>query len=249
METHSLEAIRFAHLRAYGRSAMHGHHAMTTEAEQTRDMERGTAVHALLFGNRRVLGWTGAKRAGKDFETFAAENADAEILTSSEYARAQAIAAAVRANPLAMQHLEGEREQTIYFNFFIKCRTTPDVRGADFVTELKTTNSADPRRFYWHALRMHYHAQLAFQIMGCGGNGHVIDHAYIVAVETSEPFPVTVFEVTPRALEAGEKLCYLWMERLINCEKSGVFPPYAQSVLALDIPEDIELEFGEDDAG
>lgn len=243
------DPVRFSHLRAYGRSAMHGHHAITTEAEQTRDMERGTAVHALLFGNRRVLGWAGAKRAGKDFDAFVADNPDAEILTGSEHARALAIAAAVRANPLAWGHLQGDVEQTLYFDFYTKCRTTPDVRGADFVTELKTTNSADPSRFQWHALRMHYHAQLAFQMMGCGANGHGIDHAYIVAVETTEPFPVTVFEVTPRALEAGEKLCYLWMERLINCEASGVFPSYAQSVLPLDIPDDVELEFGEDDAG
>ena len=50
-----------------------------------------------------------------------------------------------------------------------------------------------------------------------------------MAVETSPPYPVTVLRLTDRALAAGEKLIYAWMERLHVWEKSGEFPAYSQA--------------------
>lgn len=84
--------VRFSHLRAYGRSAMHGHHARLTEAAQTVSMERGTAVHALVFGNRQVCGYPGPTRRGKDYDAFVAEHPDAEILTGAEFDKARRMA-------------------------------------------------------------------------------------------------------------------------------------------------------------
>ena len=240
------DPIRFSHLRAYGRSPMHGHHARTVEAEQTVAMQRGTAVHALLFGNRRVLGYPGATRRGEKFDAFVADNPDAEILTMTEFEKASAMAEAVRGSKLAMQYLDGESEKTLLFKWYEQdCRATPDVRAARFVTELKTTADANPGRFQWYALRMQYHAQLAYQMIAC----KEAEAAFIVAVESSAPFPVTVYQVTERALLAGEKSLSLWMETLIGCEKSGAYPGYCESVVPLDLPDDdVELDYGDGDA-
>ena len=228
--------VRFSHLRAYGRSPMHGMHARTKDSEATSAMQRGTAVHALIFCNRKVAGYPGSQRRGKDYDAFAAANPDTEILTASEYEKAQRMADAVRQCKLAEPWLNGITEQTLLFRHMgIDCRVTPDVRGTDFLTELKTSASADPDRFKWHALRMHYHAQLRFQEYGCGKR---IDHHIIVCVESAEPYPVTVFFLQPRALEAGEKLLTLWMERLKGCEASEQYPGYSQTAVPLDIPED-----------
>ena len=240
------DPIRFSHLRAYGRSPMHGHHARTVESEQTAAMQRGTAVHALLFGNRKVLGYPGAVRRGKEYDAFVADNPDAEILTKTEFDKAIAMAEAVQASNLAMQYLDGESEKTLLFKWYGQdCRATPDVRASRFVTELKTTADANPARFQWHALRMQYHAQLAFQMIAC----KEAEAAFIVAVESSPPFPVTVYQVSERALEAGEKSLALWMETLIGCEKSNAYPGYCESVVTLDLPDDeVELDYGDDNA-
>ena len=235
-----LGPVRFSHLRAYGRSPMHGYHARTQEAEQTYAMERGTAVHALLFGNRGVVGYPGSQRRGKDYDAFAAEHPDTEILTASEYEKAQRMADAVRASKVAEPWLSGIKENTLLFRYMgMDCRATPDVRGADFLTELKTSSSADPERFKWHALRMHYHAQLRWQEYAFNSvSEKFVLHHIVVCVESSEPYPVTVFFLQPRALEQGEKLLTLWMERLKGCEASGQYPGYAQSAVPLDVPED-----------
>ena len=228
--------VRFSHLRAYGRSAMHGQHARLNDAKQTSAMQRGTAVHALLFGTRRVCGYPGSQRRGKEYDAFAAANPDSEILTMTEYDKSRRMADAVRACKEAEPMLKGVAEETVKFRWMgLDCRATPDVRGPDYLTELKTSSSADPMRFPWHALRMHYHAQMRMQNIACGMKA--LD-SYIVCVEATEPFPVQVFRIDEKALDAGEKLLILWAERLKGAEASQAFPAYTSCVMPIDLPED-----------
>jgi len=235
--------VRFSHLRAYGRSAAHGHHARTAaEDDPTYSMERGTAVHALLFGTRKVCGYPGAQRRGKEYEAFAAAHADTEILTMAEYDKARRMTDAVLASSLAARYLRGVVETTMLFRWMgMDCRATPDVNSPDHLTELKTSASAEPVKFTYQALRMAYHAQMRMQQIGCKDKRP----CFIVCVESAEPFPVTVFEIEKRTLEIGEKLLVLWAERLKACEAADVYPPYCQSVFPLIAPEDMELEYGE----
>lgn len=237
------DPVRFSHLRAYGRSAAHGRHArMAQEADPTYAMERGTAVHALLFGTRNVCGYTGAQRRGKEYDAFAAAHPDHEILTAAEYNKALRMADAVRSCELAAPYLRGVHEETLLFRWMgLDCRATPDVRGEDFLMELKTSASAEPVKFTYQALRMAYHAQMRMQQIACKDKRP----CFVVCVESAEPFPVTVFEIDKRTLEIGEKLLTLWAERLKACEASGTFPPYCQSIFPLIAPEDLELEYGE----
>ncbi len=242
--------VRFSHLRAYGRSPAHGKHARLAHRDDpTYAMERGTAVHAILFENKKVVGYPGKQRRGKEYEAFVAEHENHEILTLAEYDKANRMADAVRACKLAEPVLNGIREDTLLFKWMgMPCRATPDVRGPDYLTELKTAATSDPSRFVWDARRRHYHAQLRFQEYACEPlKIRVRDH-YIVCVESEAPHPVTVFHVEPEALEEGDKLLTLWAERLKNCEASEAYPPYVECIVPLVWPKDIEYEFGEEAA-
>lgn len=239
------QPVRFSHLRAYGRSAMHGHHARTQDSAQTTAMQRGTAVHAIVFGTHQVCGYPGSQRRGKDYDAFVAEHPDTEILTMAEYDKARRMADAVRSSTLAEPVLKGIAERTITFRWMgLDCRATPDIRGTDYLTELKTSSSADPARFVWHALRMHYHAQMRMQQIAC--NDQPKD-CFVVCVESAEPYPVTVFRIDEKALEAGEKLLIGWAEKLKNSESSESYPPYAQCIMPIDLPEELELDYGSND--
>jgi hypothetical protein len=240
--------VRFSHLKAYGRSPAHGHHARTAaEDDQTYAMERGTAVHALLFGTSKVCGYPGAQRRGKEYEAFVAAHPDYEILTMAEYDKARRMADAVVASKVAEPYLKGIFEQTMLFRWMgLECRGTPDVLGKDFLTELKTSASSDPVHFIWQARRMHYHAQLKFYGYGCEARGVRINDHWIVCVEASAPFPVTVFHVEPEALEEGEKSLTLWAERLKNSEASDSYPPYVDCTVPLVWPKAEGYEFLEE---
>jgi len=243
--------VRFSHLKAYGKSALHGHHARTAaEDDPTQSMERGTAVHAILFGNKKVCGYPGKVRNGKQFEAFCAEHADHEILTMADFDKARRMADAVQAHKLAWPLLQGVQEETLLFRWNgINCRSTPDVRGADFITELKSGATCDPARFVWHSLRMQYHAQMAMESIAFArkNSGARPADCFIVAVEQSPPHAVQVYRLEDRALQAGEKLLMLWSERLKVCEASGSFPAYTETVMPLDVPdEEEELVFSDD---
>lgn len=240
--------VRFSHLRAYGRSPMHGQHARTVdETDETYAMERGTAVHALLFGTAKVCGYPGAQRRGKEYDAFAAAHPGYEILTMAEYDKVRRMADAVRDCKLAEPMLLGVHEETLLFKWMgLDCRSTPDVRGVDYVTELKCSASSDPSRFVWHARRMHYHGQLRFEEFGCEQHNVKIRDHWIVCVEDKPPHPVTVFHLEPEAREEGEKLLILWAERLRACEAAAHYPPYVECPVPLVWPKDIEYEFGEE---
>lgn len=238
------DPVRFSHLRAYGRSAAHGRHARTSEWKPTAPMLLGTAVHALAFDTGKVIAYPKVRR-GEAWEAFQADHPDCHILTETEYARAVPMAAALAASSVARPYLEGVREQTVLFDWYgRKCRATPDVYGTSFVTDLKSCQTSDPTKFTWSSLRFAYHAQMRLQMIACPE----AEAAYVVAIESTEPFPVTVFRVTDEALIEGEKLLTLWMERLITCEASDSYPPYVECVVPLDVPRDVDLDYGDDDA-
>lgn len=236
--------IRFSHLRAFGKSAAHGLHAMSaTDDDPTYAMERGTAVHAMLFGTAKIIGYPGPTRRGKEYDKFEAEHPGYQILTMNEYDKARRMVDAVQGCALAQPYLKGVVEETILFRWMgLDCRSTPDVRGAEFVTELKTAPSADPDHFNWHALKMMYHAQMRLEQIA----SQTAKDCYIVCVEANEPFPVTVFRIDERTLEIGEKLLVTWAERLKVAEASQSWPGYVQCVVPISAPIDDELIFPED---
>ena len=230
--------VRFSHLRAYGRSALHGKFAREQEAKQTGAMQRGTAVDAIIFGTRRVIAYPGAVRRGKEYDAFVENNPDTEILTVNEYNKAARMADAVRDSKIAAPYLKGVSQETILFKWMgLECRSTADVRGDGFLTELKTAATADPLRFGWHALRMHYHAQMRLQNIAIEDTAK---DCFVVVVESEPPHPVQVFRFEDRALIAGEKLLTLWAERLKQAEAAKEYPPYTSCVMPIDIPDDDE---------
>lgn len=240
--------VRFSHLRAYGRSAAHGLYARTHERKPTAAMELGTAVHAMMFATQPVAGFDGTRR-GKAYDEFcAAAEPGTLVLAASDYHRACNMADALESSPTAKAALTGKAEETLHFRWMGRdCRATPDVRGDGFVTDLKTTTSADPNRFRWHALKMAYHAQLRMQQIGCMfAKNERPANAYIVAVEVDPPHTVTVFDLTARALEEGDKLLTLWMERLCASEGARSWPGYCESVVPLDVADDLDLDFGDE---
>jgi hypothetical protein len=243
----AIDALRFSRLRLFGKSAAHYKGAVE---EPTYDMERGTAVHGLVFGNIQVVGWEeGRPRRGKDYDAFAADHPGALILTNSEYQTASAMAAAVQKNRLAKDILDGEYEQTMLWQRDGRwCRGTPDVRNdvRRFHAELKTGETADPRKFQWKLRDFCYHGQLAWYADGAelAGRPRPESH-YIVAVEAAAPYVSTVFRVRHDAIEAGRRLITTWLEQLRACEASDAWPPYCESVVELALADDSGLIFEE----
>jgi PDDEXK-like domain of unknown function (DUF3799) len=244
------DPVRFSRLKAMAKSPMHYRAAVDKD---TTALERGGALHAVVLGGAQVMAYPGPVRRGKEWDAFEAAHAGAIILTRTEYDKVMPMAEAVLACPLAAEVLKGRKEVELDWSFLGReCQSHVDLLSADWdwIAELKSCESADPVAFIWKAQRYHWPAQLAFYSEAVVQLGHRIPSAHlIVAVESAPPHPVTVLRLTDRALDQGRKAFRLWFERVLCCEAADEWPPYAQSVVDLDTPNDEpDLVFGDAEA-
>lgn len=242
-----MRPVHFSDLKQMAKSPAHYLYSVEHGVEETRAMRIGSAVHAMILGGTFHL-YEGERR-GKAWAEFRDAHRDgATIITSSEHDDARAIADAVLASPEAAEILSGPREteKPIEWTWLGRaCAGRLDLVKPDLVADLKITSSAELDRFAAHAVRMGWHAQLPWYQRGLGRDP-VKSRSVLIAVEDRAPNAVTVRELTERAADAGDRLCRLWMERVIGCEAASAWPGYAQTVVPLDLPawadaDDLEL--------
>lgn len=235
-----LAPLHFSQLKHIQRSPAHFQAALSEDTASKVHERQGTSLHSFLIGDDNSVIEYGARRAGKDWEAFAEAHSNFTILNGKEYAKAGGMRDSIRRNRQAMELLEGHREQLINWTWLgRRCAGTPDVFNLEQVVELKSARTAHPERFMSAAKFYAYHAQLAWYRRGLIESGFGTPaSAWIVAVESTPPYPVTVFRLTDNALELGERMCRAWLERLLVCEASDMWPAYAESTVPFDIAED-----------
>jgi hypothetical protein len=230
---------RFSRLKKMALSPAHYLHACQQDLDDSLALRLGTGTHAMLF-EQSVVCYPHV-RNGKRWEAFKAEHAEKVILSPSEWRRASKIVAAIRANRDAMRVLfDGTiREQRIVWKRGDRdCVSTPDARSKRWITDLKTTRCAEPETFKRDALRRFYHAQIAFYSDAAEyADDNRPEEGYIVAVESTEPFPVTVLQLTPELIARGASICAAWAERLQVCEATDHWPEYATDIVTFGIPD------------
>lgn len=251
MQQHQLQSdpVRFSCLKNMARSPAHYLESLKGRADSA-SMRIGRLVHLAVFGQEPVI-FDGTRR-GKEWEAFQVLHRDADIFTATEADAAIPIIASLLDDPKHWHAKElltsGVAEKRLDWTWLGRaCRGTPDIAG-EFLVDLKTTRNAQPEWFAREALFRSYHAQLAWYRQGLVLSGaQPPGLVYIVAVETSPPYPVVVRPLTERAMEQGERLCRLWMERLLSCEATNEWPGYVQSAVELDVPDDLELSGFDDE--
>lgn len=233
--------VRFSRLKLFGQSAAHYQHSALRgdDSGDSLALRLGSGAHAMVL--EQPIERFAGRRAGKAWDEFKAEHAGKVILNDREWHEAKSMASAIMRRREAMDILFNDTiiEQRIDWTFLGRsCRSTPDARGPYHVAELKTGKTAHPSLFVRDAIRMAYHCQLSFY-------GDAIEHetgvapskAYIVAVEKTAPYPVTILELTERTLEQGRRTVRLWFEQLLSCESSNEWPEYSESIVPFDVPD------------
>lgn len=240
---HDDGTVHFSDLKQFALSPAHYVHSCTQKWVSTRPMRVGSIAHHIVLGphkKRPIVLYEGGDRRGKDWLSFEAAHVGSEIVTLSEWGDAEATAMAVKADPVALSILNGAQYElpAAWEMDGFDCSTDGiDIVGPGYIAELKVTNSAEPDAWMRHATRMLYHAQMAFYSEGARANGADVKECYIIGVEDSPPYPVTVLRLTPATLDAGRKSCAMWLERLRACEAAAAFPGYAQAPIDFVLPE------------
>lgn len=249
-----LDAVHYSRLKKMRFSAAH---YLEHEENPTPSKGKGSALHSVLLGGKRVVVYEDGARNPKfaKYQEFMAANEGALILSPKESSDVLGMRKSIEAHPLAMRLLDGVRETLIEWEFAgRRCAGTPDVvhpRLAGYrgkvIVELKTSKTASPWGFPWECKRYGYYGQCDWY--GCGAErtmsypgGEVSDH-FIVTVESTKPYPVTIFRVDERALSAARLEWRGWMDQLLACERDGRFPAYTDDVVTIGVDDGLDLDW------
>lgn len=239
--------VRFSELKHIARSPAHYRSAVLNGSGESSARKFGTLCHTLILGGERFATFEGERR-GKRWASFKEQqSADTLIVTGKELTRAMEVARRVWAHPIAGPLVKGRTEVELRWETLGRaCGGRLDIIGDTFIADLKMTASAEPDWFSRNGTRLAYHAQLAWYKEGALANGLRVDDVFLIAVEPKEPYAITPMRMHLHALGKGDQLCRLWLEQLLVCEAANEWPEYTQSIATFDVPDELELTYGDD---
>lgn len=253
--------MHFTDLKKLSLSGTQYLHSVNHPSEPTTDMRIGTITHFMLLGPRpgaKELVKYDGRRAGKDWEAFAARNDDKEIVNASEWRLGAQMAESVRRSPVAMRRLHGAHTEIPmrWEESGMPCSTSGvDIFCVDrALGDLKSTTTTNPELFKTQAFKMAYPQQLAWYRRGARANGLVVGGLFILGVERKAPFEVVELDLTEALIDLAEQSLSKWLEKLRGYrlsipEPKTVYdwPGYAQAPIAWDAPAWASDDEDEDD--
>lgn len=235
----AIDAVNFSTLKELAHSPKRYRHRKEHGRKVRPWMSRGTAGHTALLEPDRFFRdyvmWTGKQRRGKKWDAFKTEHAGKEILRIDEYAEADAIAKAVRSDPVAMRYLErGMPEVTIVWEDketgeLCKGRVDWIHEGSQqsVIVDLKGARNIESHAFWRSGASLLYHMQAAFYFDGFASATGSEPLSKTIAVEFDAPHDSVVYNMTDEVLDKGREEYRSLLLKLIGCRDEGQWPGYA----------------------
>ncbi len=227
----AIDALHVSTLKELDVSPLHYREACAHDRKDTPALLMGRLTHALILTPEAPAGvaiFEGSTRRGKAWDAFVWENEGAIIVKRDELVTAEAMRAAVMANPQARELLTaGEGEVTIQWaSSGLPCRGRIDwLPDTGPLVELKSTRMIEPRRFMREFAQRQYHAQLAFYLDGLEAVGDPRpEPPAVIVVENQAPFDVCVYRVDEETIDAGRRQVARWLDKVRECMAAGSWP-------------------------
>lgn len=166
------------------------------------------------------------------------------LLTAGDYQTALTIRDAVHADAwLNAIITEGERmvEPSAYWRdpeTGVLCRARPDLYRADLkiILDVKSTIDASPKGFAKSIVNYGYHGQEAHYSDGMRHIGLEVEAFVFLAFEKESPYAKAIYELPPSIVEEGRQIIRESLNTYAQCERSGIWPAYAEGVQELTFP-------------
>jgi hypothetical protein len=257
----SLSSTGARELLKPGGPARFRHHMDAGTLEVRREFDVGHAVHTLVLGaGPEPIAVVGTGKGGPnawqnqaDKDLVAQARAAGRVpLRPADMAAAEAMAAAVRAHPIAAKlFTAGQPERTLIWRdpaTGVLCRAKADWLRPDGIVDLKTTESAAPDALSKAAHNYGYAIQAPFYLRGfrlLDLDGAVQREPFFVhiAVEKTAPYLVHVNQLTERAMAWGDRKVSEALEIFRDCTASGIWPGYpTDEITDIDLPAWVRTE-------
>jgi hypothetical protein len=173
-------------------------------------------------------------KAWKDAEAHAKSRGKTPV-TAEQMDAAQRMAGKIFEHPLAGKLLQSgaaelsgwwHDEQTgVRLRF--RPDFLPDTGGRPIIVDVKTSQTANPRRFARSCFDFGYYQQGAFYIDGLAATTGATDAAFVfVVVQKDEPWLVSVCQLEPEDIAYGRAQNRAAIDLYAKCRESGVWPGY-----------------------
>ena len=244
---HGHASLSSSGARALLRSPAKFHHERLHGRPGKRVFDFGHAAHGLVLGVGEPLvlvdadDWrTAAAKAARD----AAYAAGSVPLLLREYSVVEAMAARIRAHPVASRLFEqGVAERSFFWTdeaTGVECRARTDwlrvTESGVVVVDYKTCTDASPRGFGKSVAEWGYHQQDAWYrdaVAACMS----IDAPFVfVAQEKTPPYLVGCYQLDDEAVEAGWVANRAARRLFRACTETGVWPGYSDQIETIGLP-------------
>ena len=199
-------------------------------------------LEPLTFYEKFVVGPDVHKNT-KVWKEFVAENPDKTVIKPDELAAVIAIYNKISASP-SMRLLSDGFSQTVCIWIDeptgLLCKSRQDYLNLNIslITDLKTTQSANPKWFSKDIAKYKYHCQAAFYIDGLIKLTKDDSWSFaFFAVEKTEPFISSGFQLGDNSIEVGRLWYRKAIEAYAKCLETNDWPPYCESIEMIDIPK------------
>jgi hypothetical protein len=210
-----------------------------------REFDFGSAAHSLVLGagpDIQVLEFKDRRtNAYKDAEAAAREAGKIPLL-SKDYTVVEQMADQLTQHRLAAELLSSGRPEVSAYavdeETGVRRRCRYDWLSSVILTDYKSAVSSDPNAFRRKAADFGYHCQAGWYLDVAKALGHPAEaFAFIVQMKT-EPYLVSVIELSPRAVERGRELNRRAIDIYADCMATGVWPGYApdDTFTTVDLP-------------
>lgn len=220
----------------------------------------GNAIHTLalepnMFHDRFYVIPEGIRRDKRTdaYKACIEEAAERKMLASKDFESIEAMAIALSSNRKAMAILEGSGhiEQSAIWHdkdsgLNLRCR--PDLRRDDgLIVDIKTAQSAEPRKFMRQAFDMHYDVSVS---MTCDGieaaTGNRPENYVFLVIEKTAPFIIEAYDsfrpFDPDDMsrmtyaDAGRYRFRKALDKFIECRKTGEWHGYSEKINPMEVP-------------
>jgi exodeoxyribonuclease VIII len=226
------------------------HMAGETRREPSKAMMLGTMAHLAVLEPSKLDTAFVERPEGIDLRTKLGKEwkesvGSMPVLDQDEARAVRGIRDSIAANKAARELLAETQSEVALFaehrsGLWIKGRVDALKVANDMecvICDVKTTSAgADYGTFSRQAASLNYHVSAAWYSHLAGLNGLPPCRFYWIAVETSAPYAVAVYEIHPDALDLGVGMMNDALGLIAQCEDDGVWPGYAPDVQCLNLP-------------
>ena len=168
-------------------------------------------------------------KAGKEqFNELVHNYPDKEFISQDEYNALENMVSSLRQNQRVVELMSDTEREITFFNKIDghECKCKVDAVKPGFLIDVKTTESAHPKKFAYSMKKYGYLYQAEFYMALTG-----IDNFFVIAVEKAPPYAHNVFALSP----SEERMSKIreWLSIVADCRKTGLWPNYDDDVIYL----------------